>query len=223
MRTDQKIKEEVIQELEWEPNIDATGIGVAVRDGVVTLSGRVGTYYEKLLAEKAVSRVRGVKAVVENIRTEVSQQNIRSDENIADAALNHLRSHSQIPFETITLKVEDGFITLEGEVEWNFQKEAAQKAIQFLTGVKGVKNDIRIKASSQPADIREKIKNSFQRNALLDADHIKVKVDGHKIILSGYVQSWIEKKQAEKIALYAPGITSVENNILVKVPQDFAI
>ncbi|MCY2685875.1 BON domain-containing protein [Salinimicrobium sp. TH3] len=221
MRADQKIKEEVVQQLEWEPHIDATGIGIAVRDGIVTLSGRVGTYYEKLLAEKAVSKVRGVRAVVEKLKTEISQSNERSDETIAKAALNHLKSHSQVPFEQINLKVEEGFITLEGEVDWNYQREAAQKAIQFLTGVRGVKNNLKVRPATKPDDLKRKIRDSFERNAVIDADHIDIKLIGHRIILSGSVHSWLEKKQAEKIALNAPGINKVENNILIKTPQDY--
>lgn len=218
MRTDHKIKQEVSRELEWEPNIDSAGIGVAVRDGVVTLSGQVGTFYEKLLAEKAVSKVKGVRAVVENIKTELSQRNIRSDESIAEAALNHLKSHSQIPSEKLNLKVEGGYITLDGEVEWSFQKKAAQNAIQYLKGVTGITNNIKIIPGSQPEDLRKKIKDAFERNALLDADHLKIKIEDHTIFLSGYVSSWIEKNQAEKLALFSPGITSVENNIQIRMP-----
>lgn len=223
MRSDQKIKEEVVQQLEWEPQIDANGIGVAVRNGIVTLSGRVGTYYEKLLTEKAVSKVRGVRAVVEKMKTEISQSNERSDETIAEAALNHLKSHSQVPFEQINLKIEEGFITLMGEVDWNFQREAARKAVQFLAGVRGVTNNIKISPSTKPDDLKKKIRDSFQRSALIDADQIEIKLIGRRIVLSGSVHSWLEKLQAEKIALNAPGINKVENNILIKAPQDYVI
>lgn len=223
MNIDAKLKQQVMDELEWESSLNSAGIGVAVKNGIVTLSGRVASYYEKAAAEKAVRRVKGVKAVVEEIETDISSGLERTDEDIASAAIRQLKWNNQVPDEDILLKVEDGLITLEGEVDWNYQREEAKKAVQNLTGVRGVFNHIKIKPSAQPKDLKNRIRNSFERNALIDANHVKVEVEDHKVILSGDVQSWAEKKQAERVAWSSPGVTAVENKIEIKVPQDYVV
>lgn len=220
MNNDAKIKEAVMDELEWESSINATGIGVAVKNGVVTLTGEVSGYYEKAAAENAVMRVKGVRAVVEEIETTLSKGAKRSDEDIANAVLRQLKWNQLVPYEKIVVKVENGLITLEGEVDWHYQRYEAKKCIQNLTGVKGVFNLLKIKPTVQPKDLKDKIKKSFERNALIDANHIQVEVKDHKIILSGNVQSWAERKQAEKIAWSSPGITEVQNNINIRELQD---
>jgi len=223
MNIDAKLKQQGMDELEWESSLNSAGIGVAVKNGIVTLSGRVASYYEKAAAEKAVRRVKGVKAVVEEIETDISSGLERTDEDIASAALRQLKWNTQVPDEDILLKVEDGLITLEGEVDWNYQREEAKRAVQNLTGVRGVFNHIKIKPSAQPKDLKNRIRNSFERNALIDANHVKVEVEDHKVILSGDVQSWAEKKQAERVAWSSPGVTAVENKIEIKVPQDYVV
>lgn len=223
MNNDAKLKEAVMDELEWESNINATRIGVAVRNGIVTLSGKVANYYEKAAAEKAVRRVKGVKAVVEDIETDINKDSARSDEDLAEAAIRQLAWHAQVPENDILIKVEDGVITLEGEVEQNYQRVAAKNAIQNLSGVRGVFNFIKLKKTAQPEDLKKKIRNSFERNALIDANHIKVEVNHNRVILSGDVQSWAEKKQAERVAWSFPGVTEVENKIEIRVPQDYSL
>lgn len=223
MNNDAKIKQAVMDELEWESSINSTAIGVAVKNGIVTLSGKVANYYEKAAAEKAVRRVKGVKAVVEDIETDISKDSQRSDEDIAEAALRQFAWHAQVPENDIQLKVEDGIITLEGEVDQNYQREAAKKAVQNLSGVRGVFNFIKLKRTTQPADLKKKIRNSFERNALIDANHVNVEVDQHRVTLSGDVQSWAEKKQAERVAWSFPGITEVDNKIEIRVPQDYSM
>lgn len=217
MRTDAIIKEDVLNELDWEPSIDATEVGVTCIDGVVTLTGYMNTFTEKLAAERAAKRVYGVRAVVEKIEVKIGSHYKRTDQDIAQAALNNLRWRNNVPDKDIKLKVENGWITLEGTVEWNFQRDAAKNAIKDLAGVKGVTNIIKVKAVIEPSNIKEKIKNAFERSATLDADHINVMVEGHKIILSGSISSMAEKKQAERAAWSAPGVTEVVNNLEIKV------
>ena len=219
MRTDAIIKEDVLNELDWEPSIDATKVGVTCVNGVVTLSGYVNTFTEKLAAERAAKRVFGVRAVVEEIEVKIGGVYKRTDQDIAQAALNNLRWRTNVPDKDISLKVENAWITLEGTVEWNFQKEAAKNAIKDLAGVRGVTNIIRVKSAVEPSNIKDKIKKAFERNATLDADHVNVRVDGHKVILSGSIQSMAEKKQAEEAAWAAPGVTEVVDNLEIQVRE----
>lgn len=223
MNHDAQLKQAVMDELDWESSINSTGIGVAVRNGIVTLSGKVANYYEKAAAEKAVRRVKGVKAVVEDIETNIHKDSERSDEEIAEAAIRQLAWHAQVPENEILIKVEDGIITLEGTVDQNYQREAAKKAVSNLSGVSGVFNFIKLKPSAQPADLKHKIREAFERNALIDANHVKVDLDQHRVILSGDVQSWAEKKQAQRVAWSFPGVTEVENKIEIRVPQDYSL
>ncbi len=219
MRTDAIIKEDVLNELDWEPSIDATKVGVTCVNGVVTLSGYVNTFTEKLAAERAAKRVFGVRAVVEEIEVKIGGVYKRTDQDIAQAALNNLRWRTNVPDKDISLKVENAWITLEGAVEWNFQKDAAKNAVKDLAGVRGVTNIIRVKTSIEPSNIKDKIKKAFERNATLDADHVNVRVDGHKVILSGSIQSMAEKKQAEEAAWAAPGVTEVVDNLEIQVRE----
>ena len=219
MRTDAIIKEDVLNELDWEPSIDATKVGVTCVNGVVTLSGYVNTFTEKLAAERAAKRVFGVRAVVEEIEVKIGGVYKRTDQDIAQAALNNLRWRTNVPDKDISLKVENAWITLEGTVEWNFQKDAAKNAIKDLAGVRGVTNIIRVKSAVEPSNIKDKIKKAFERNATLDADHVNVRVDGHKVILSGSIQSMAEKKQAEEAAWAAPGVTEVVDNLEIQIKE----
>ncbi len=220
MKTDSTIKQDILDELIWEPSIDETEIGITVQNGIVTLSGHVNYYSEKLAAEKAAKRVYGVKAVVEEIDVKIeNSDSIPTDQDIAQAALDHLKWDTNVPEDDIKLNVEDGWIILEGEVEWNYQKESAKNAVRSLAGVRGVTNLIKIKNTVEPQNLKEKIRSAFVRSAGIDADHVEVIIEGHKVILNGTVQSWAEKKQAEKTAWSAPGVSEVENNLKIKVGE----
>lgn len=215
MKTDLEIQKDVIDELKWEPFLNASEIGVSVKHGIVTLSGTVDAYSKKLSAENAAKRIAGVKAVAENIAIKLSDQWRKNDTEIAEAAYNAIKWHSAVQEDKIKIKVENGLVTLEGNVEWEYQRIAARKAIENLVGVKGVFNKINISPALSPADIKKKISFAFQRNASIDADRIVVESDGNKIILKGKVRSWAEKKDAENAAWMAPGISSVESKLEV--------
>ena len=215
MKTDSELKQDVIDELMWEPDINATEIGVAVKDGIVTLSGYVDTYHEKLAAERAAQGVFGVKAVVQETKVRLPGSLQRSDEDIARAAANALEWTMSVPHDRIKVKVQNGWITLSGQVDWRYQRDAAEDAVCNLMGVVGVSNQITVKPSPKPTEIKTKIESAFQRNALLDARRIDVQVRGDRVILEGSVRSYAEKKEAEQVACSAPGICEVENRIAV--------
>lgn len=218
MKSDAILKEEIMDELDWEPSVDSTRIVVVVKDGIVTLSGTVPSYMEKIDAEKAVKRVDGVKAVVQNIEVKLTSTLMRTDEEIAQTALKNLKWNTNVPDEDIILKVENGWVTLEGKVVWNYQKELAKNAVKGLIGVKGVTNLIKVEPAIQPENLKEKIKKAFERNASIDAGNVRVEVIGNKAILKGNVQSWAEKRQAERTVWSAPGILEVENKLEIKIP-----
>lgn len=213
MKTDSEIQKDVQSELRWQPFLKASEIGVAVKEGIVTLSGTVDSYSKKLSAEKAAKRVAGVTAVVEEIEVNPGKDGKRTDTDIAEAAVNALRWNSRIPQDSIKVKVEDGWITLEGEVEWDYQRVSAGKSVDHLVAVVGVTNNIKVKSKITPSEIKQKIKSAFVRNANIDSDKVEIQVEGTKVTLSGKVRSWIEKKEAEAQAWLAPGINRVENNI----------
>jgi len=213
--TDLELKQDVIEELRWEPTVDEVEIGVAVKDGIVTLSGYVDTYHEKLAAERAAQGVFGVKAVVQEIKVRLPDSLQRSDEDIAEAAANALAWNVPVPNDRIKVKVQEGWLTLSGQVDWRYQRDAAEDAVCNLLGVVGVSNQITVKPSLKPTEIRSKIESAFERNALLDARRISVQVRGDKVTLEGSVRSYVEKKEAEQAACSAPGICEVENNIIV--------
>jgi len=221
MKTDSTLKQDILDELDWEPSVDATHIGVIVRDGIVTLTGTVTTYAEKNAAENAVKRVLGVRAVVMEVEVKLPGSVKQTDQDIARAAVNNLRWNTSVPDDRIHVRVEEGWVTLDGTVDWNYQKEAAKNAVQNLGGVRGVTNVVQVKAAIEPQNVKEKIRRALERSANIDADSIAVKVEGHKVILSGSVQSWAEKRQAKEAAWSAPGVTEVQDNIEIKV-REFA-
>lgn len=215
MKTDSLIQDDVINELKWEPSIDATKIGVTVKDGIVTLTGYVDSFAEKLAAERVATRVVGVKAIAQEIQVRVPQLYERNDSDIAQAALNALEWNVMVPHDRIKVKVQDGWIILSGEVDWEYQRDAARDAVCCLVGVKGVTNQITVKPSVQPEDVKSKIERAFQRHSVLDARRLMVETVGSKVILNGTVHSWNEKQEAGSAAWAAPGVSEVENNITI--------
>lgn len=215
MKTDEMIKQDILEELIYEPGVHEAEIGVSVKDGIVSLSGEINRYSEKLKAEKAVKKVGGVKAIVNQIKVNIGTSYRRTDQDIADAALNALKWNSWIPEDKIRVKVETGFLTLEGIVNWEYIRNAAEKAVQNLNGVTGVANQIRISSNISMSKVHDRIRDAFQRNATIDADRINIQIDGHQVILTGSVESWAEKKQAKYAAWSAPGVTEVIDNLEV--------
>lgn len=222
MKTDAQIKEDVVDELLWQPNIDETKIGVIVEDGVVTLNGILNSYTKKLEAEKAAKSVKGVKAVALDIEVKHGTDYKKTDKEIAKAAVNALTWNTSIPEDKITIKVEDGWIYLSGELKWFYQKDTAKKAVENLLGVKGVINSIKIKQAVEPSQIKEKITKAFERSAQVDADKISVLVDGHTVTLRGVVHSMAEKDEAQKAAYLAPGVYDVKNELKVQYYPEYA-
>ncbi|HYR87755.1 MAG TPA: BON domain-containing protein [Terriglobia bacterium] len=214
--TDLDLKRNVEAELSWEPSVkSAAAIGVRVKDGVVTLSGYVESYAEKLAAERAATRVAGVKAVANDIEVRLPNSSERTDEDIARAAANALEWTSGIPRDQIKVAVDKGWITLKGTVDWNYQRAAAEDAVRYLTGVKGVINLIEVRPTLNKTIVKNAIEEALKRDAEIDAQRIEVETTGSKVILRGTVHSWFEKKEAERVAWQAPGVTQVENQIAV--------
>jgi osmotically-inducible protein OsmY len=218
VKTDREVQKDVMDALRWEPDINETNIGVAVNDGVVTLSGNVDSYMEKVDAERAAARVRGVKAVVQEIKVKLLSSYECSDEELARATVSALEWDVLIPKDRVKVLVQDGRVTLKGEVDWRYQKEEAENIVCCIRGVRAVNNELIVKPppSVKPQDVKAKIEGALQRNAILDAHQIKVETEGSKVILSGTVRSWAEKEQARRAAWSAPGVTQVEDNIMVR-------
>lgn len=212
---DLEIKRTVESELSWEPSVDAAQIGVAVKDGIVTLSGRIPSYWEKVAAERAAARVSGVKAVVNELEVRLPGSSERTDEDVARAALDSLKWSVLIPHDRIKVKVSKGWVTLEGAVDWQYQKSAAEKAVRKLYGVVGVTNLIDLKPKVNKAEVKNSIEAALKRLAEVDANQIKVETEDGTVRLSGTVRSWFEREEAERAAWAAPGVRSVEDHIAV--------
>lgn len=212
---DSEIRRKVLAELDWDPGIDASAVGVTVKDAVVTLNGFVPNYWQKSECERAVKRVSGVTALAEDLRIKLAGCAERTDTDIAHSAATTLRFNIVVPPQSVRVTVEGGWVTLEGEVEWQYQKSAAENSIRYLTGVKGVTNNINIRPTVRAPDVKLKIESAFARRAHLEAKQIKVATADSKVTLRGTVQTWSEKEQAEQAAWSAPGVTKVENDLVV--------
>lgn len=218
MKSDVEIQKDVMSQLKWEPALNASSIGVAVNNGIVTLSGQVDTYYQKMAAEKAAKKISGVRGIAEDIQIGISPYYRKSDTEIAESVLNSLKWHSAVPEDRLKVKVEDGVVTLEGEVTWDYQRTSAKNAVANLLGVKNVINNIFVKPKITVSDVKVKINAAFHRAATIDSDKISVDVDGTKVILRGKVRSYAEKEDAINAAWCAPGMTSVVSFLEVE-PQ----
>jgi osmotically-inducible protein OsmY len=215
MKNDRDLQRDVLDELRWEPAVQSSEIGVIVKGGVVTLEGVVDSYPQKWAAERAAKRVSGVKALALDLEVKPPGSANQTDADIAEAAESALKWDVLVPQDRIKVTVEKGFLTLEGEVDWQFQRSAAERAVVNLTGVKGVSNQITVKPSVAPTDVKARIEAAFNRSAILDAEDINVQVDGGKVTLSGSVSSWAERDEAESAAWAAPGVTEVKDLIAV--------
>jgi osmotically-inducible protein OsmY len=218
MKSDDDIKRDVEAELQWDPEIDATDITVAVKDGVVTLAGFVVNYWDKEKAEAAAKRVAGVVGVANDIEVRILGTDQRPDPIIARDVVAAIRFEFPHVEEDIRVVVKDGWVTLEGEVEWNYVRERAEAALRRVKGIKGITNLIRLKPRTEPIELKRKIEEALERIANLDESGISVEVYGSTVILEGTVPSWWDRKQAERAAWAAPGVQKVENRLLIKPP-----
>ena len=216
MSNDTQLKQAVLDELAWEPSVNAAHIGVTAKDGVITLMGHVDAYSEKAAAEVATGRVKGVKAIAEEIEVKLPSLSKRSDGDIAAAAINRLSWDSSIPKDAVKIKIQDGWITLSGQVEWFYQKDAAATEIRRLMGVTGVSNQITVKTRPNVGDISEGIRHALHRS-WYDDDNVKVTAKDGKVELTGTVHGWADRQMAGMTAWAAPGTTSVQNNIAVSI------
>lgn len=215
MKSDSELKKDVEAELKWDASVNANQIGVAVKDGIVTLTGHLDTYAEKLAVEKAVQRVRGVQALAVELDVKLAPGHVRSDSEIAAAAELAFKWHSLVPADRIKVKVEKGWVTLSGKVEWDFQQREAEHAVRPLMGVVGVSNSVTLKQKVTPVDVASRIKDALTRQAEREAKNIAISVTGSTVTLRGQVHSWAERTAAQSAAWSAPGVSIVVNDLKV--------
>lgn len=221
MKTDAEIKNDVLDELAWQPNIDENQIGVIVENGVVTLSGVVNNYSKKVAAEKAAKNIEGVKAVALDIEVKYGVDFKKTDKEVAKAIVDAYEWNSSVPEDEIKIKVENGWVFLTGEVQWEYQKNAAKKAIEGLVGVRGINNSITLKNTIKPKEVKSQIKRAFHRMATLDSNDIILETHGNTVTLRGKVHSIKEKEDAEIAAYKAPGVFDVKNELKVQYYSEY--
>ena len=213
--TDKDLKQHVQSALDWEPSLNAIDIGVSADEGVVTLRGNVASYAEKVTAERVTLRVYGVKGVANDLAVHLASLFERTDTEVAQAAVGALKWNTMVPADRVTVTVKNGWLSLNGTLDWQYQKDAAGRAVRDLTGVKGVMNNVTVQPRVKTIDVRDKIEAAFKRSAEIDARRVNVNATDGKVILSGNVRSWAERQEAERAAWAAPGVTQVEDHLAI--------
>ena len=215
MKNDQQLQQDVMDELKWDPILTASEIGVSVKNGVVTLSGYVNSYSKKIAAENAAKRVKGVSAIAEDINVRLGLDDERTDTEIAEAALDALKWNVNVPDNKIKIKVENGWVMLEGDADWQYQKDAAANAVRDIAGVKGISNLIMLSPKADVSVVEKNIRRALQRSADIEANNIDIRTVGNKVIIKGKARSWAERREIERATWSSPGVTEIEDDLLI--------